>query len=151
RKEIIMPAGNPVLRIALVLVGAVLSGSLAEAANWPRFRGPNGTGVATDKGVPVQWDEKAGILWKVELPGLGNSSPVVWEDRLFVQAVPKDGKERLLVCIAVKDGKILWSRSITGKSSHTHVKNTLASSSPATDGERVYASFWDGDDIQMVA
>jgi len=49
----------------------------AAAADWPRFRGPNGTGISADKDVPVQWSEKEGILWKTPIPGRGNSSPIV--------------------------------------------------------------------------
>jgi outer membrane protein assembly factor BamB len=124
---------------------------VARAGNWPRFRGPNGTGVAADKDVPVSWSDKAGILWQVSLPGLGNSSPIVWGDRLFVQTASADGRERSLLCLAVQDGKVLWSRSVPGHKAKTHPLNTLASSTPAADGERVYASFWDGQDVALTA
>src|SRR5262249_51386637 len=129
----------------------LFASSALPAGNWPRFRGPNGTGVADVKEVPVQWDGPAGALWKAALPGLGNSSPVVWGDRVFVQAAPRGGRERVLVCARAGDGKVLWSRSAPGRAAKTHPKNTLASSSPATDGERVYAAFWDGRKIQLNA
>src|SRR5438876_1134646 len=108
-----MPSGRLTPRMSLVLAVLLLAAAAASAANWPRFRGPNGTGIADDKDVPVKWEDNA-ILWKLPLPGLGNSSPVVWGDRLFVQAAPRGGKERLLLCIGVADGKILWSRSMPG-------------------------------------
>jgi outer membrane protein assembly factor BamB len=136
--------------MSVVLAVLLLAAAAASAANWPRFRGPNGTGVADDKDVPVKWEDNT-LLWKLPLPGLGNSSPVVWGDRLFVQASPRGGKERLLVCVGTVDGKILWSRGVPGATAKTHTKNTLASSTPATDGERVYASFWDGKEIVLAA
>jgi outer membrane protein assembly factor BamB len=123
----------------------------ASAGDWPRFRGPNGTGIAFDKDVPLKWDDKHNLLWKVPLPGLGHSSPIVWGDRLFVQSASEDGKERLLLCVNVKDGETLWKKSVNGVKAPKHVKNTLASATPTTDGKRVYAAFWNGGEILLAA
>jgi outer membrane protein assembly factor BamB len=128
-----------------------LSSWRSAAAPWPRFRGPNGTGASTDQQIPVHWTEENGVLWKIALPGVGNSSPIVWGDRLFLETASKDCKERALLCINVPDGKILWSRTAPGHRATTHAKNSLASSTPATDGERVYAVFWDGSDVFLNA
>src|SRR5689334_21015501 len=98
---------------------------------WPRFRGPNGTGICGDKDVPVQWNGKDGLLWQTGIPGTGNSSPVVWGNRLFLESASADGKERLLLCLDTADGKILWSRAVPGARARKHPKNTLASSTPA--------------------
>src|SRR5947209_5888901 len=124
-----------------LLAVAFIFGSVRPAAgdNWPRFRGPNGTGIATDKHIPVQWDDKS-ILWKVEIPGVGNSSPVIWGDHLFLQSASPDGTERSLLCLSTTDGKSVWSRTLPGTKARTHPRNTLASSTPATDGERVYTT-----------
>jgi outer membrane protein assembly factor BamB len=140
-------------RIALLLSAAlvVFSTPFASAADWPRFRGPNGTGIANDKNVPVRWDDKHNVLWKVPVPGLGHSSPVVWGDRLFVQSASTDGKERLLLCIDVKTGKTRWTRTVNGFKAAKHAKNSLASATPATDGKRVYAAFWNGAEIVLAA
>ena len=81
---------------ALLLLGAACLATTALADNWPRFRGPNGTGVAADKGVPVKWGA-GDVLWKVELPGLGHSSPVVWGDRLFLESSGAKGNGRALL------------------------------------------------------
>ena len=116
----------------------------ALATDWPRFRGPNGTGVSADKNVPVEWTAK-NIQWKVPLPGTGNSSPVVWGERLFVQSSAADGSERTLHCLNTADGKEVWKQSIRANKAKTHAKSSLASSTPATDGERIYVMFWDGD------
>jgi outer membrane protein assembly factor BamB len=136
------------LRITLFLVGMVSLAGLCWGAesNWPRFRGPNGTGSSTDKEVPTRWSAP---LWKIELPGTGHSSPIVWGDRIFVQSATKS--ERLLVCLEASTGKQVWVQKSAGKVAHTHQKNTLASSTPATDGERVYALFWDGKSVSLNA
>lgn len=134
---------------------AVFAGSAlgADPATWPRFRGQNGSGTAPDKGIPVQWGQQ-NILWKKPVSGLGNSSPVVWEKRLFVQSASKDGKERYLICMNVEDGKTLWTATVQANpqtKAKTHTKNSLASSTPVVDGERVYALFWDGDKMHLRA
>lgn len=132
---------------ACALAGLALA---AEAANWPRFRGPNGTGDTADAGIPVKWADKD-VAWKAPLPGYGNSSPVIWGDRLFIQSASPDGKERFLLCLNTTDGKELWRRSVSGGKARMHQKNTWASSTPATDGERVYAYFWDGGSVSLHA
>jgi outer membrane protein assembly factor BamB len=132
------------LRWLLVLHAFVVSGAAIHADNWPRFRGPNGTGVAADKDVPVQWSPADGILWKVAIPGIGHSSPVIWGKHIFLQTATPDGTERFLLCLSTGDGKTLWSRSFKGAKARVHQKGTLANSTPATDGERVYIAFWDG-------
>jgi outer membrane protein assembly factor BamB len=129
----------------------LLACAAANADNWPRFRGPNGTGVSADKDVPVQWSATEGVLWKTPIPGHGNSSPIIWGDRVFIQSSAADGSERWLFCLDAASGKILWKQSASGKAAHTHQKNTLASSTPATDGERVYTVFWDGKDLLLNA
>jgi outer membrane protein assembly factor BamB len=121
----------------------------AHAENWPRFRGPNGEGIAHDKHVPVQWTEKEGIAWRTAIPGTGNSSPIVWGDRIFLQSATE--KERMLLCLSVHDGKVLWTQTVPGAKAEKNKKNTFASSTPATDGKRVYALFWDGQDIALHA
>jgi outer membrane protein assembly factor BamB len=125
--------------------------STALAGNWPRFRGPNGAGVADDKHVPVRFGPTENLVWKTALPGLGNSSPVVWGDRIFLQTASADGKERKLVCLGAGDGRILWARNAPGEMAKTHRKNSLASGTPAVDGQRVCTIFWDGNRLSLHA
>src|SRR4051794_12341094 len=73
-------------------------------AQWARFRGPNGTGVAADKDVPVEFSDTKNVLWKTAIPGAGNSSPIIWGDRVFLESASADGKERLLVCVDALKG-----------------------------------------------
>jgi outer membrane protein assembly factor BamB len=124
---------------------------LAWGENWERFRGPNGRGTAADKNIPVQFDDKENVLWKLPLPGYGNSSPVIWGRHLFLQTASADGSQRLLSCIDVKEGKEIWARGIPGAKSTIHAKNTLASATPATDGQAVFVPFWDGKEVFLVA
>jgi outer membrane protein assembly factor BamB len=123
----------------------------AGAGDWPRFRGPNGAGVSPDRDVPVKWTAADGVLWKAPLPGVGNSSPVVCAGRVFVQAAARDGSERRLVCLDAVGGKVLWSEAVPGRRGHMHPRNTLASGTPAADGERVYVAVWDGKDLALLA
>ena len=101
------------LSIFLVVLAILSPTERASGATWPRFRGPNGTGIATDKDIPVQWTDKDGIIWKTPIPGLGNSSPIVWNDRVFLQSATEDSKQRLLLCLNAADGKVLWKKPIT--------------------------------------
>jgi outer membrane protein assembly factor BamB len=100
--------------------------------------------------VPVTWGDKD-ILQKVAIPGVGNSSPIISKGRLFVQSAREDGSERMLLCYDAATMKRLWTASVPGKPGRTHKKNTLASSTPAADGERIYAEFWDGESISLHA
>jgi outer membrane protein assembly factor BamB len=132
------------------LAGLVALLALATlGADWPRFHGPNGTGTAGDKDLPVQWTAKDGIRWKLAIPGDGNSSPVVWGNKLFLQTSKTD--DRTLLCISADEGKILWSQTVPGIKAHTHDLNSLASSTPTTDGEKVYALFWNGKTMSLQA
>lgn len=134
----------------VVLAGLLAQAPAAQADNWPRFRGPNGTGIATNQNIPVQWG-KEHFHWQIALPGTGNSSPVIWDDYMFLQTASKDAAQRSLLCLDAKTGKTKWSKSIPGGIAVINKLNTHASSTPATDGERVYTCFWDGKELVMVA
>ncbi len=174
----------------LALAGAFLL-SIASAAaedTWPQFRGPSGSGVSTQEGLPKRWSKDSNVVWSVEIPGRGWSSPIVWKDRLFVTSaispgafkepspgiygndyiaelraqglspeevmrrvrerdneLPEESKEVrwMVYCLDAESGKIIWQREahrglpFGGR----HRKNTFASETPVTDGERVYAYF----------
>src|SRR5438094_5037896 len=93
-------------------------------ADWSRFRGPNGSGIA--EGELPKIDPKK-PLWKVEIPGRGVSSPIVVGGKVFVQTASKDGKTRTLLCLDAATGKTLWTKDVRGEIAKTHPKNTLAS------------------------
>ncbi len=124
--------------------------SQARADNWPRFRGDNGTGIVNDEACPTEFDGKK-PLWKIKPPGGGNSSPIIWGGRIFLNTEGENGKERGLACIELATGKLLWQTSEVGATARIHKKNSLASGTPATDGVRVYTPIWDGEKLAIHA
>lgn len=126
------------------------AGDVPLAERWDRFRGPNGTGVAPSQAIPTSWKERD-IAWKTAIPGAGTGSPVAWGDAVFVQSASTDGKERTLLRLDARSGKIVWTARFPGQPAKIHRKNSLASSTPATDGERVYATFWDSTHLHLAA
>lgn len=131
------------------LIALVCFSTTAFAADWARFRGPNGTGAVDDSLVPEKWS--AGDVRKVAVPGRGNSSPIVSKGKVFMQSASEDGRDRMLVCIDAGTLKQDWIANVPGGKGKTHAKNSLASSTPAADGERIYCLFWDGSDISLHA
>lgn len=111
------------------------------AQEWTRFRGPNGTGISYAKTIPTQWTEKD-FNWKIELPGLGHSSPVVWGERIFVTGAEPDGAGGIHVLgINAANGSKLWQRDFPLPPFPKHKFNSFASASPAVDAERVYVAW----------
>jgi outer membrane protein assembly factor BamB len=152
------------LRRIILLTSVGLLG-LQAGENWPQFRGPESSGVADDPKLPDSWSSSKNVVWKTEIPGSGWSSPVVWGDRIFLtsvvstvapeepkkglyfggnrETIPTDEHRWMVYAIDWKTGKIAWEREVqhgVPASSH-HLKNTYASETPVTDGERVYAYF----------
>lgn len=139
-------------RLLPALLVAGLSASVLSpvgAETWERFRGPNGQGEAKGQNIPAQFEKS--VLWKKQIPGLGNSSPVIWNDKLFLQTSSADGEKRFLVCLNPKTGDTLWSREFPGKKAHIHKLNSLASATPAVDGESVFIPFWNGEEVVLLA
>lgn len=147
---------NPYIRslIALCLVAFTLTSSL-RASDWPQLRGPTGQGVVRDKNVPLTWAPDKNIVWKVELPGPGTSSPIVLGERIFLTCYtgfnfPTKGAgrmedlKRFVVCLDRKSGKLNWSKEVESKLPENipnREPHGYATSTPVADGERVYAFF----------
>ena len=112
-------------------------------ARWPQWRGPSGQGYTNDANVPLTWSETENVLWKTKLPGRGNSSPIVWDDHIYLTAASPNGLERYVLCLSARDGRILWQQTASKgvPPGRTHGWNGYASASCVTDGERVYAFF----------
>ncbi|MFV0443069.1 MAG: PQQ-binding-like beta-propeller repeat protein [Planctomycetaceae bacterium] len=128
-------------RLGLVLALLVSSTLPAEETHWARFRGENGTGRSSLKGVPTEW-ASSDYAWVKPLPGKGHSSPVIWGEKLFVTAGHEDGK-RTLLCLSAATGEEVWTHTMTLGANHLHLKNSYASGTPAVDGSQVYAAFAD--------
>jgi outer membrane protein assembly factor BamB len=130
-------------RCCLSALLLLLSASLAQADNWPQWRGPTGQGYSDDTGVPLKWGDQENLFWKTKLPGGGNSSPIVWGDHIFLTAASAGGKERYVLCIRAGDGKVLWQQTAAKDDApeKLHNWNTHATPSCTTDGKYVYAFF----------
>jgi len=159
--------------LSIALLAGALSPSIGESIqvsgdalrNWPQWRGPLANGVAPSANPPLNWSEATNVRWKLSLPGKGHSTPIIWEDRIFVTAavpfgqsvkpvydnapgthdnVPVSQHHRFVVlAVSRKDGKILWSRTVRAEFPHEggHETGSLASNSPVTDGESLYLCF----------
>ncbi len=154
------------------VVGAAAAGEAARpseigAAQWPQFRGPGGSGVSEATDLPSAWSATKNVAWRTTIPGLGWSSPIVWGERVFLTTAVSVGKEedaqkglylggdrdkasgnrhrRLVLGLDLETGKVLWEAEAHAgvPAQPRHIKNSYASETPATDGERVYALFGD--------
>ncbi|MEZ5363058.1 MAG: PQQ-binding-like beta-propeller repeat protein [Bryobacterales bacterium] len=142
--------------------------ALALADNWPQWRGPTADGVSTETGLPTEWSATQNVLWKAPLRGLGTSTPVIWDGKVFLTsqigdgplaegardfddaaAIRKFGQQGVTFYVqafSAKDGSLLWEKSFDAGSHlpEVHIKHNLSSPSCVTDGERVYAWFGTG-------
>jgi outer membrane protein assembly factor BamB len=156
-----MPA-SLVAGIVFIAYSPAAAQPLDVLQQWAQWRGPHATGVSTTANPPIEWSETRNVKWKVEIPGRGNATPIVWGDRLFLtSAVPvgvqgaaqheprgglrQRGVHRFIVmALDRKTGRTIWERVATEQEPHEagHTDNsTWASSSPFTDGETVFAYF----------
>ncbi len=153
------------LALGVVVVLLVAAAPVRAEENWPQFRGADSRGIATSSNLPDHWSADENVAWKAEIKGRGWSSPIVWGDKIFLttcvslgeEETPKKGlyfggnrpkppeaeHEWQVVCLELKSGKTLWQHvSHRGTpSTPIHLKNSYASETPVTDGQRVYAYF----------
>ena len=155
--------------LTLILLGSILvtKSTLKADSNWPSWRGVTGNGVAPDSSnPPKEWSEEKNIFWKIKLPGLGHSTPVIWEDKIFLTSAipfgevteppiydnapgshdnsPVAQKHKFVVlCIDKKTGETIWNTKCNELFPHEggHKSGSLASASPVTDGKQVIAYF----------
>lgn len=121
----------------------VVMPSAGAERQWPRLRGPTGQGTVIESEFPAEWSATKNVAWKTAVSGRGNSSPVVWNDRIFLTAASEDGTQRSLLCFGRADGSLLWTREMPrpAEQEQLYWKNTYATPTPVTDGERVIAFF----------
>lgn len=113
------------------------------ADNWPRFRGPNGSGIAQDSDIPVQWLDED-LAWKIALPGTGHSSPVIWNETVYVTCADEEAKRFSLLALRASDGRLLWQKDYRFEPLRMNALNSHATSTPAVDAGGVYA-LWFGE------
>lgn len=122
---------------------ALVTFSLAATPAWPSWRGDlAGTGSTKETDLPLEWSKDKNVRWRVDLPGPGNSTPVIFGERVFVTQAVDAEHFRGLFCFDRKDGKLLWKKGVTyAEAERTHNSNPYCSASPVTDGELVVASY----------
>lgn len=124
-------------RLPLVVLVLLCCAVPALSQEWTRFRGPNGAGVVPAGDLPTRWTA-GDLAWKVALPGVGHSSPVLWGDRIFVTSAESKTGRRHLLAIDARDGRTLWSHTSEAKAYKKHARNSFATSTPVVDADRVY-------------
>ncbi|MEY2600096.1 MAG: hypothetical protein RLZZ142_2355 [Verrucomicrobiota bacterium] len=141
---------SPRVFLGVTTLTWILGTSLGAAggAEWPQFRGPEGNGATALTGLPLRWDEKQGLAWKVALPGKGWSSPVLSGDCIYLtSAVENESGEVALhaLCLSQADGRLIWDREVlrpeSADAKKMHRKNSAASPTPVVEGGRVYVHF----------
>lgn len=140
------------MRSYVVGVACWLVAVSAYADDWPGWRGPGGLGISAEKHPPVEWSAAKNIRWKVPLPGVGMSTPVIWGNRIFLTA--SDGRDNLrlhVLCFDRADGRTVWHTRLFGSASSEglYAQGGMAVPSVATDGQRVYAVFGSGDLVAL--
>jgi outer membrane protein assembly factor BamB len=147
---------------AAICVWLGAAGLLAAEANWPQFRGPGARGISTNPNLPESWSASENVVWKTDIAGRGWSSPIVWGNRVFMTTAVSSGTseeprkglymggerpnasrpehEWKLICLELSSGKMKWEHALHrgAPAEPIHLKNSYASETPVTDGERVY-------------
>ncbi|HSK63316.1 MAG TPA: PQQ-binding-like beta-propeller repeat protein [Pyrinomonadaceae bacterium] len=122
-------------RIFGIMIVSVLSLSVARAENWPQWRGPNLNGVSNEKNLPVKWSAEENVVWKIAMPGLSGSTPIIWRDRIFLSVA--EGDNLALWALDKNKGELLWKQPL-GAGNVKMRKHNMSSPSPVTDGRAVY-------------
>ncbi len=135
------------MNLSRILMVAGLVAVPVMAGDWPQFRGPGGSGVSQEKGLPTVWTKSEGIAWTADLPGRGLSNPVIAGGRVYVTACSMNRHMRLhVLCFDEATGKKLWERQFTATgNTGCHPDTNMAAPTPVTDGKAVYALFATGD------
>ena len=127
-------------RIAAAGFALYFAGAAAGADNWPQYRGPGGSGIAS-AAAPVEFGLKRNLLWSADVPH-GHSSPSIWNDHIFLTAFEKGARKLEVLALDRRDGKIRWRHTVPAREiEKIHAVSSPATATPVTDGERVYVYF----------
>jgi outer membrane protein assembly factor BamB len=127
---------NVMLRLLVIIVFiSALNQELVFADNWPNWRGPTRDGVSSETNLPVEWDSRKNIAWKLSMPGWSGSSPIVWENSIFLNVA--DGEKIELWCVNRNTGQPAWKRFLSD-GNHRERKQNMSSPSPVTNGQHVW-------------
>lgn len=140
--------------ILYILLAAFLCSGFSRVGlsqeGWTRFRGPNGTGVVASAKLPTRITNDH-YVWETSLAGTGSSSPVIWNDKIFVTSCDQETAKLTLQCLNVKTGDELWQQSFESSPYRLHSRNSFASGTPAVDKKHVYIAFADPQHTKLVA
>lgn len=140
-------------KVVTVFIAVILlcSASLSFAQeNWTRFRGDNGSGLAMAAKLPTQWDTKD-YAWKIDLPGIGSSAPIVWGNRIFLTSSDPETAHLTILCISTSDGSTLWKKEFESAKHHLHRNNNFASSTLAANKDNIFAAYANDDNTWLIA
>ena len=138
------------LCLASLLIATMVLPSHADEPQWTRFRGANGCGASDATTIPTDWSDKD-YRWRVSLPGIGYSSPVIWKDRIYITSTIEEESRLIILCLRTTDGGVRWSTSLKCKPHPKYKSNIDASTTPALDKERLYAAWATPDEHVIVA
>jgi outer membrane protein assembly factor BamB len=124
-------------RFSFALAFLLIPAAQGPGQEWTRFRGPNGSGISAAKTIPTKWTEQD-FNWKVPLPGAGHSSPVLWGDKIFLTTGDSQTNRLWVLCLSASQGRIMWQKAFPLSPYRKNANNSVASSSPAVDEQRVY-------------
>ena len=133
----------PRVALALSFALAVFALPVAAGENWTQFRGPRGDGMTAETGLPVTWSETENIAWKTPIHGRAWSSPVIWEDQVWMTTATEDGKEQFAVCVDRNSGQIVHDIKVfdIAEPQFCYALNSYGSCTPAIEAGRVYVHF----------
>ena len=126
------------------------SAALSDTNQWTRFRGANGQGYDANGSIPHTWDS-SDFQWDITLPGIGNASPVVWGNTIFVTSADDERDLGYLMAIDGRDGEILWQKEFTVTDISLHNNNKLDAATPAVDGKQVYVVWYSKEKTELTA
>ncbi|MBL8816700.1 MAG: PQQ-binding-like beta-propeller repeat protein [Planctomyces sp.] len=134
---------------------SLLSGTFwpaTEGSDWPSWRGSRGDGIQRDANPPVKWSPDSNITWRTAVPGRGRSSPIVVGMNVILTTGVEDDQSRRVLCFDTESGNLKWNTVVhNGPGGQMHRDNTTASSTPASDGERIFAAFVDDQGMTVAA
>lgn len=136
----------------VTLVASTHSGTPVQAEDWPQWRGPRGDGSSEETQLPTTWSATENIQWKVPVPAAGHASPIVSGRHIFIAGVKSDETTRTLTALDRESGKVIWEKAVLkAPLERIHKLNSYASSTPATDGKRIYVSFLNEKQMHVTA
>lgn len=141
---------NRLFLLSATLFACLVASPTSQAQPWSRFRGDNGSGLSSGPTIPSQWTD-TDYAWKINLPGVGHSSPVLWNKRLFVTCGDEASATRALLCIDADRGSVLWTRQFPGKTHRKHADNAYAAATPAADDTHVFVCWTTPESYWLVA